>query len=91
MICGQDWRPASQRRGSGTALLPAEALGALMLTKLTNPVTQKGFGAVGVDDLINTDILENRMFWAGTHPGVPRLMLDYLADPIRENFLQVVR
>lgn len=37
-----------------------------------------------VGDLTNTDIVMNRTFWVGVHPGLTTEMLDYVADSIRE-------
>ena len=39
-----------------------------------------------VGDLTNTDIVMRRTFWVGVYPGLTKLMLDHIADGIR-NFV----
>jgi len=37
-----------------------------------------------VGNLHNTDIVMSRTFWVGTYPGLTNVMLDYIAESIRE-------
>lgn len=37
-----------------------------------------------VGNLHNTDIIMNRTFWVGTYPGLTEVMLDYIAESIKE-------
>jgi CDP-4-dehydro-6-deoxyglucose reductase, E1 len=42
-------------------------------------------------DLSDKDIVMNRMFWVGIHPGLTKPALDSLADPIREHMPRAPR
>lgn len=54
-------------------------------------MTLQGFGAVGVEDLTNIDIVINPMFREGTYPERTRSMLDSLADPLRRCMPEAAR